>query len=306
MSTEAVQRAFEQDRHTGTRAQVLTYICWRADKDGVAWPKRTTIAEAVNVSEKQVTRHVKALVESGDLWYRPGRGRGNASTYVPTVGLPVPEIRMRLGVADVEKGDAARQAQAQLQRRAASRVDGKPDTYGGKGDTQPRKGDADGGLSEKGTSEKRGHSGEEKATPAGGFSDPPNDNISNPPESKTMDRQTAATSGAGARGGDPFEVEIESVDAITEAAFGDPIRGLATKDEIRSYCERAGPEGWDALRAVCETISRKGWNPTAALVKTKLRQQIEMLDESDDSGSDDFASQAQRLFEAAGRGAGAH
>jgi hypothetical protein len=121
-----------------------------------------------------------------------------------------------------------------------------------------------------------------------------------------MDKQTAATSGAGARSSDPFEVEIESVDAITEAAFGDPIRGLATKDEIRTYCERAGPEGWDALRAVCETITRKGWNPTAALVKTKLRQQIEMLDESDDSGSDDFASQAQRLFEAAGRGAGAH
>jgi len=115
-----------------------------------------------------------------------------------------------------------------------------------------------------------------------------------------------ADGGDGADEEGAFAVDANSVNAITEAAFGEPVRGMATKDQIRTYCERAGPQGWDALRTVCETISKKGWNPSAALVKTKLRQQLDMLKESDDTGPDDFASQAQEIFDAAGRGAGAH
>lgn len=321
MSTEAVQRAFQDPDVTGTRAQVLTYLCWRANEEGVAWPKRSTIAEAVNVSEKQVKRHVKALVSAGKLWYRPGRGRGNASTYVPCTRLEKGDIALALRAAGLEKGDADDAATEVVSRRKGDTSPEKGDTDGGedrdsadeKGDTQGQKAPTDGAFSKKGTPEKRGHSGEEKGTPVRGFSDPPNDNISNPPEEKTRDRQSAAAAGAQARedgsGADPdvFAVEVDSVDAITEAAFGEPIRALTMKDEIRTYCERAGPEGWDCLRSACAMINRKGWNPTAALVKKKLIDQLNLLnesDESDDKEPDDFASQTQRLRKAARRGAG--
>jgi hypothetical protein len=120
-----VERSFQESAATGTRAQVLTYLCWRANDDGIAWPKRSTIAEAAGVSEKQVKRHVKALVEAGELWYKPGRGRGNASTYVPTVGLEKGDIQQRLMTAGLEKGDADGQASTIIARR-------KGDTHGEK------------------------------------------------------------------------------------------------------------------------------------------------------------------------------
>lgn len=236
MSTEAVERSFQDSDATGTRAQVLTYLCWRANGEGLAWPKRGTIAEATGVSEKQVKRHVQALVETGELWYKPGRGRGNISTYVPTVGLEKGDIQRRLMNAGLEKGDADGESDRVIARR-------KGDICGEKGDTSPEKGDTDRGLSgsdrdekgdikalkgdtdgqkgdtdggkapaggkglEKGTPEKRGHSGGEKGTPVGSFPDPPNDNTSNPPKAQTIDKQTEpedADSAPARENGDPW------------------------------------------------------------------------------------------------------
>jgi hypothetical protein len=106
---------------------------------------------------------------------------------------------------------------------------------------------------------------------------------------------------------DPFTVEQDDVDAITAEAFGTPIRGLSIKDQIEQKCEDNAPEGWDCLRAVCQTIIDKGWSPSAALVKTRLEQQIQMINEThDEEEQDDFAAKAQSIFEAAGRGAGVH
>jgi len=106
---------------------------------------------------------------------------------------------------------------------------------------------------------------------------------------------------------DPFTVKENDVDAITAEAFGTPIRGLSIKDQIEQKCEDNAPEGWDCLRAVCQTIIDKGWSPSAALVKTRLEQQIQMINEThDEEEQDDFAAKAQSIFEAAGRGAGVH
>lgn len=209
MSTDLVERSFEHSDATGTRAQVLTYLCWRTNNDGVAWPTRTTIAEATGVSEKQVKRHVKALVSAGELWYSPGRGRGNTSTYVPTVGLEKGDIQQRLMNAGLEKGDADGEADRVLALR-------KGDTDVQKGDTDGEKAPTDGEDKEKGTSEKRGHSGEEKGTPVGGFSDPPNDNISNPPKAQTMEKQT-----------DP-----EDADSAPAREDGDPWSFLPKSDRV--------------------------------------------------------------------------
>jgi hypothetical protein len=208
MSTSATQRAFEQDVYSGTRAQVLTYLCWRANEDGIAWPKRSTIAGAVNVSEKQVKRHVQALEKRGHLWYQPGRGRGNASMYVPTIGLQKKSVFRALLNAGLQKGDAQEEADEILSRRKGDPPDEKGDTddqkgdgEGGvlsdeKGDTQGRKGDTEGKtppsdapFSKKGTPEKRGHPWGEKGTCEWGFFSPPNDNISNPPKRIDNDKQ---------------------------------------------------------------------------------------------------------------------
>ena len=105
---------------------------------------------------------------------------------------------------------------------------------------------------------------------------------------------------------DPFSVEENDLDAITSEAFGDPVRGLELKDQIEQLCEENGPEAWDCLRAVCQTIIDKGWSPSAALVKTRLKQQLQMINEThDEQQQDDFAAKAQSIFQAAGRGAGA-
>lgn len=104
---------------------------------------------------------------------------------------------------------------------------------------------------------------------------------------------------------DPFSVKENDVDAITAEAFGTPIQGLSIKDQIEQTCEKSAPEGWDCLRAVCQTIIEKGWNPSAALVKTRLEQQIQMINTGHEQKQDDFAAKAQSIFKAAGRGAGA-
>jgi len=105
-------------------------------------------------------------------------------------------------------------------------------------------------------------------------------------------------------GGQSLAEVSNSVDAITAAVFGEPIRGLAIKDEIRTYCERAGPEGWDCLRSACHLIEEKGWNPTAQLVKKKLNDQLELLRETDELSRNGDAKQRpdenwQRLARAA-------
>jgi len=151
------------------------------------------------------------------------------------------------------------------------------------------------------------------ATPDKNGHAPPDKNGQHREINNNSGRRAGEGARASARGDDsgdqagPFEVETDSVDAITETAFGEPIRGLTVKDEIRTYCERAGPAGWDCLRSVCKTIREKGWNPTAQLVKKKLADQLALLEESDEAYEpDDFASQAQRIFDAAGDGASAH
>lgn len=142
----------------------------------------------------------------------------------------------------------------------------------------------------------------------------PAHNASAPSETtteNTTENTTAASAGAPPHARedapDPFTVKENDVDAITEEAFGTPIQGLSIKDQIEQICEENAPEAWDCLRAVCQTIIDEGWNPSAALVKTRLQQQIQMINEThDEEQQDDFAEKARSIFEAAGRGAGVH
>ena len=178
MSTEAIQRAFEHGTYTGTRAQLLTYLSWKADRSGIAWPKRDEIASALNCTPKHVKRLTQDLVDDGALWYRPGRGRGNPSLYVPLVGLEKGDIAERLRLAyeraGLEKGDIEAEVEAILARR-------KGDIPARKGDNSAQKGDMQTPFSEKGTSEKRGHPGAEKGTSSASFPLPPMIYNSNPP-----------------------------------------------------------------------------------------------------------------------------
>jgi hypothetical protein len=102
---------------------------------------------------------------------------------------------------------------------------------------------------------------------------------------------------------DPLDAADDSVDAITSAAFGEPVRGMTVKDEIRTYCERAGPEGWDCLRSACALIRKKSWNPTAQLVKKKLNDQLELLSESDELSRDDAKQRPEENWKRLSRAA---
>jgi hypothetical protein len=126
----------------------------------------------------------------------------------------------------------------------------------------------------------------------------------NIPQAGGPERAPAPASGEPNRSWAGEDRLADTVDAITAAVFGEPIRGLTVKDEIRTYCERAGPEGWDCLRSACHLIEEKGWNPTAQLVKKKLKDQLELLRETDELSRNGDAKQRpeenwQRLARAA-------
>jgi phage replication O-like protein O len=112
-------------------------------------------------------------------------------------------------------------------------------------------------------------------------------------QKKKQKKTTTTAERAGAR-----------VTRITESVFGEPIKGLTIKDQIAQLCDAHGEVGWDVLRETCELIDEKGWNASGPLVRTKVQQQLNMLDElnkqTDGSKQESFTNNVERIAQAVG------
>jgi hypothetical protein len=140
------------------------YLAFRADdEDGVAWPARTAIADAANITERHVKRIINQLEEAGDLCYKPGRGRGNRSMYLLAIGRKEEDLRevmkRRLDLSESEIAS----------------------WFSGGGDRQEASEEKGTLSSEKGTfSLEKGTLSSKKGDILALFPPSPNDNISNP------------------------------------------------------------------------------------------------------------------------------
>ena len=125
------------------------YLAFRADdEDGVAWPRRTAIANAANVSKRHVKRIINQLEEAGDLCYKPGRGRGNRSMYLLATGRKEEDLRevmkRRLDLSESEitnwfsEGGDREEASGEKGTRSSEK--GTPSSPKEKGTFSPEKG----------------------------------------------------------------------------------------------------------------------------------------------------------------------
>lgn len=87
MSFEAVSWALKESGHFGTDLLVLISLAERANESGEAWPSHKDLAKRSRVSERQIRRSMKKLIESGEVEqihrYSPGRPTRYRMTWMP-------------------------------------------------------------------------------------------------------------------------------------------------------------------------------------------------------------------------------
>lgn len=84
MSIYVMSRVWEESPHSGGKLLLLLALADYANRQGVAWPKLSDLAEKARMSERHVRRSLRELEESGDLETRVGgyiHGVAKASTY---------------------------------------------------------------------------------------------------------------------------------------------------------------------------------------------------------------------------------
>lgn len=87
MSIDIMSRIWKSAKAEGGALLVLLALADAANHDGIAWPKRDTIATKARLTERQVTTILNKLEETGELLVSTGRGRGHRSFYKILIGL---------------------------------------------------------------------------------------------------------------------------------------------------------------------------------------------------------------------------
>src|SRR5689334_3155922 len=82
--------------HGKVNLLVLVKIADNVNDDGYGWAGNTYLAENCHLTERQIQRLVDELQDSGELYVRPGNGRGQKNATLITVGLDHPTIKSRL------------------------------------------------------------------------------------------------------------------------------------------------------------------------------------------------------------------
>jgi hypothetical protein len=81
----------------GTRKLLLLALARFADTLGICWPNHDTLAAMISEDRDYVRKLIGQAKDDGDLFIRPGEGRGNPTIYGIAVGLAANE-RQRLAV----------------------------------------------------------------------------------------------------------------------------------------------------------------------------------------------------------------
>lgn len=86
MSIEATNTVWRRSKARGAARLVILCLANYTNKSGVAWPSIKTIADDTFVSERQVTRAIAELEESGEIEIiEKGDGRGRSTVYKITL-----------------------------------------------------------------------------------------------------------------------------------------------------------------------------------------------------------------------------
>jgi hypothetical protein len=98
MTIEAYARVWKHaaDRR-GTRKLLLLALAEFADALGICWPSHDTLASMISEDRHYVGRLIGQAKDDGDMFIRPGEGRGNPTIYGIAVGLDRQD-RQRLAV----------------------------------------------------------------------------------------------------------------------------------------------------------------------------------------------------------------
>lgn len=98
MTTDLYNRVWSSPRR-GTRKLLLLALARFAygDDYGVCWPSIATLAQMIGENEDWTEVLTKQAEADGDVFRKPGRGRGNTTIYGIAIDLPIPD-RQRLAV----------------------------------------------------------------------------------------------------------------------------------------------------------------------------------------------------------------
>lgn len=81
MSIKVMTRVWEESPSKGSDLLLLLAIADFADDTGVAWPKTETLAQKIRMSERQVQRIIRNLVDSGQIIVHKNAGPRGANKY---------------------------------------------------------------------------------------------------------------------------------------------------------------------------------------------------------------------------------
>ena len=97
MSMRMIDAVRQHSRAKGTALNVLVFLAWYANDDGIAWPSQATLAEDANVTERRIRDALTQLVALGEI-VRVVRGRRATVTWqilLPAAskpGSPAPDL----------------------------------------------------------------------------------------------------------------------------------------------------------------------------------------------------------------------
>jgi len=96
LSNSVSTRVWRGSGHTKTKLLLLVKIADNVNNDAVGFAGRKYLAKNTRISVRQVQRLIDQIQETGELYVRPGNGRGNETLALITIGLNHEGIKRRL------------------------------------------------------------------------------------------------------------------------------------------------------------------------------------------------------------------
>lgn len=92
MSIDCMNRVWKQSQHKGTPLLAMLALADRANDAGVCWPGVADIAVRARTEKRHAKRVIKALYESGELFFDEGGGRHRTNLYLVCIGMDDAQI----------------------------------------------------------------------------------------------------------------------------------------------------------------------------------------------------------------------
>jgi hypothetical protein len=104
-------------KHTGLARFLLVAIADNASDDGFAWPGISYLHKKTSISERHISRLIKQLHNSGELWVEQHHEEGNRTFYIVTIGLNDKAIIGTLTDRASKSLEEARKILAEIRKR---------------------------------------------------------------------------------------------------------------------------------------------------------------------------------------------